>query len=349
MVCNLSNLVNRHAKSYLLLDGGFSTCLECHIPLHRELWSGLAVKESYGAVVNTHRSFLDAGSDIITTSSYQMSHEGFKRVNIPHEEANALLKKSISAAREAISISSSSSSFVAASIGSYGAYLANGAEYTGHYGDYSSALKLETWHEERLTTLLSAEPDIIACETIPRVSEVVAFRRLLSKYLSSSSSSSAAWISLAIRDKDGDSGSRSDYFRSLSLNSGESIEDAVRALEDPSTDETDSVVKNIGLGVNCCSPDIVCSALESFQDTASKNRIFICYPNSGEVWDGVRKEWSKDGVGKDKNEDADAILSHFAPMYYDAGATIIGGCCRTTPSTICSIRTSLDIHTGLGC
>jgi len=54
---------------------------------------------------------------------------------------------------------------VAASIGCYGAYLADGSEYTGKYK--LSKKELMNWHRKRLKVVIGERPDIIAFETIP--------------------------------------------------------------------------------------------------------------------------------------------------------------------------------------
>ena len=54
----------------------------------------------------------------------------------------------------------------------YGAYLANGSEYTG---DYSLTRKeLADFHAERLALLLEERPEIVAIETIPLLREAQA-------------------------------------------------------------------------------------------------------------------------------------------------------------------------------
>ncbi|KAG6535816.1 hypothetical protein ZIOFF_000845 [Zingiber officinale] len=56
---------------------------------------------------------------------------------------------------------------VAASIGSYGAYLADGSEYSGNYGQEITVEIVKDFHRRRLEVLSEAGADIIAFETIP--------------------------------------------------------------------------------------------------------------------------------------------------------------------------------------
>jgi len=56
---------------------------------------------------------------------------------------------------------------VAAYIGSYGAYRADGSEYSGDYGKSVTKEALKNFHRRRLQVLAGAGPDLIAFETIP--------------------------------------------------------------------------------------------------------------------------------------------------------------------------------------
>ena len=58
---------------------------------------------------------------------------------------------------------------VAASVGPYGAFLADGSEYTGRYGVPAS--RLRDFHGPRLELLAAAGPDLLAVETIPDLDE----------------------------------------------------------------------------------------------------------------------------------------------------------------------------------
>ncbi|XP_042501095.1 homocysteine S-methyltransferase 1-like [Macadamia integrifolia] len=60
-------------------------------------------------------------------------------------------------------------------------------------------------------------------------------------------------------------------------------------------------------------------------------KTIVVYPNSGEVWDGRAKRWKPSECFDD-----DMFKLH-ATRWRDSGAKLIGGCCRTTPSTIKSI------------
>lgn len=67
-------------------------------------------------------------------------------------------------------------------------------------------------------------------------------------------------------------------------------------------------------------------------------KFVVVYPNSGETWDGLRKEWVEStGVNNDD-------FASSAPQWVEAGASLMGGCCRTTPKTIGCILSA--VHPG---
>lgn len=81
---------------------------------------------------------------------------------------------------------------VAASVGPYGAYLADGSEFRGNYG--LSEEELMHFHRKRLATLIEAKPDLLACETVPCFTEAKALAKLLEEF-----PTMYAWISFSAR------------------------------------------------------------------------------------------------------------------------------------------------------
>jgi homocysteine S-methyltransferase len=55
----------------------------------------------------------------------------------------------------------------------------------------------------------------------------------------------------------------------------------------------------------------------------------IVYPNSGEVFEAATTHWSGDAA---------MCLGTEARHWQEAGARLIGGCCRTTPSDIRNVK-----------
>jgi homocysteine S-methyltransferase len=84
--------------------------------------------------------------------------------------------------------------FVAASVGPYGAYLADGSEYRGNYG--LTEEELIEFHRPRMRALIEAGAELLACETIPSPIEARALVKLLGEFEGMS-----AWISFSCRDE----------------------------------------------------------------------------------------------------------------------------------------------------
>src|SRR6202034_3272144 len=91
--------------------------------------------------------------------------------------AAALLRRSVELAAAARDEAGAAGLLVAASIGPYGAALADGSEYRGRYG--LSVPALTRWHEPRLEILAAAGVDVLALETVPDVDEAEALVNLV--------------------------------------------------------------------------------------------------------------------------------------------------------------------------
>jgi homocysteine S-methyltransferase len=194
---------------------------------------------------------------------------------------------------------------VAASVGPYGAMLGNGAEYTGDYDKDED--ELAGFHVPRLEALAEAGPDVFAVETIPSFVEAGALVRALERV-----PEIPAWVSFSCRD----GGHVCD---------GTPIEEAVEVVA-----EAPSVV---AVGVNCTSPLHVERLIESISGTTTKP--VVCYPNRGSFWDPMRKSWTDP-----PRQDARPPLRPLA--WRQSGASLIGGCCGTTPEDIAAIAAALD-------
>jgi homocysteine S-methyltransferase len=104
---------------------------------------------------------------------------------------------------------------------------------------------------------------------------------------------------------------------------------------------------------------VVGAVLQEMRNYTHPDRTLVCYPNSGEVWDGISKTWASAPV-KGSGTASEALcprvdadgdvtgISAYVAEWYDAGARVIGGCCRTTPATVSGIRQALAAHTRAG-
>lgn len=292
----------------LVIDGALATELERRgCDLKDDLWSARILLEQPEKIKQVHYDYFKAGADCAITASYQATIEGFSRRGLSEQEAIALIQRSVRLAVEArdefwadeTHRAGRSKPFVAASVGPYGAFLADGSEYRGNYG--LSETELMEFHWPRMQALINAGADLLACETIPCLIEAQALVKLLGEFQTIS-----AWISFSCRDE-------------AHVNEGQRLEDCVRLVE------TSPFVAAVG--VNCTSPKYI-PALIREAKKATKKPVLV-YPNSGETYDAARNDW--DG------HPTYASFGEEARDWYQAGARLIGGCCRTTPEDIRTI------------
>jgi len=295
-------------QSIMILDGAFGTELERKgYDINDELWSAKFLMYNPEAIASVHLDYLRAGADCITSASYQASFEGFIKKGLSEVEAKKLIHSSITIAQKVRDDFWSDTSLhvkrpkplVAASIGPYGAYLADGSEFRGDYTLDSEALK--AFHTKRLATLIEAKPDLLACETIPCFNEAKALCALLEAY-----PTMRAWMSFSAKDGE-------------HINSGEPIKECAKWLQ--------TQKQIVAIGINCTAPEHITSLIEQIKAVSSKP--IIVYPNGGATYNALSKTW--DGLG------SHASFGKMAYEWYQKGACIIGGCCQTTPEDIATI------------
>ena len=165
----------------LISDGGLATELEARgHDLSDDLWSARLLVDAPAEIVGCACAFFRAGAVFATTASYQASFDGFAARGIGRDDAARLLQRSVELAKAArdeadgVGVPSQAGGppasrggrWVAASVGPYGAALANGEEYIGRYG--LSVKELADWHRPRLEVLADADPDVLAARDRPR-------------------------------------------------------------------------------------------------------------------------------------------------------------------------------------
>lgn len=298
------SLASALAAGTVVLDGGMSNQLESvgH-ELSDELWSARLLAERPEAVTQAHLAYFRAGADVAITASYQATFEGFARRGIGHDEAARLLALSVDLAREAARRAGDEGVdrplWVAASVGPYGAMLADGSEYRGRYG--LSVAELERFHRPRMEVLAAAAPDVLALETVPDADEGAALLRAVRGL------GVPAWLSYTVDGRH--------------TRAGQPLEEAFALAAD--VDEV------IAVGVNCCAPEDVEPAVRIAARVTGKP--VVVYPNSGEAWDAEARAWTgRTSFGADR-----------VKTWRDAGAKLVGGCCRVGPEAIASIRRAL--------
>lgn len=325
------------ARSGIVLDGGLATELEREgFDLDDPLWSARALMEEPDAIRDIHLDYLDAGADCITTASYQASIPGFLDMGMREHSAHELILRAVDLAVEARAEfleaereaeradlddegaedrdedgdgSGGDGSFpgapwIAASVGPYGAYRADGSEYTGRYG--VPRVTLSEFHWERLALLAASPADLLAMETIPSADETDVLLRQIQEI-----PGAYGWISFSCKD-------------GAHLCDGTPLVEVARRC--------DINPRIAAVGVNCTAPNFVSPLIAELRRATRKP--IIVYPNSGETYCCEERVW----VG----EPTQISWGDAANRWLDEGATVVGGCCRVGVDEIAEIRAAFD-------
>ncbi len=307
----VQNLLSR--QPFVVLDGAFGSELaQRGFSTNDALWSAKALIEAPELVKAVHRDYYAAGADVCSSASYQATIEGFMRKGLSRKEAVELIARSVRLLKQvrdeftgSRSAAGLPAALAAASVGPYGAYLADGSEYTGAYRIGVQGLR--EFHRERIEILAGQAPDLFAVETIPLLDEAVAVMLELARF-----PQIPAWVSFSCRDERTTCG-------------GDDIADCARALgRNPQV---------AAIGVNCTDPRHVEALVRTIRDACGKP--VVAYPNRGEQYDPQTKTWSGGAE----------CFAGYVGDWYRAGARLIGGCCRTGPEDIrqvAAFRSSLQ-------
>lgn len=292
-----------------IIDGAMATELEARgCDLNDALWSAKVLLEQPELIRAVHLDYFNAGADVAITASYQATVEGFAKRGLTREQAIDLIKKSVQLAKDARdefwsreeNRTNRARPLVAGSVGPYGAYLADGSEYRGDYNLTED--ELIAFHRPRVEALIASGADLLACETLPCLIEARALIQLLAEF-----PGVFAWFTFTAKDGE-------------HVSDGGRIADAAAWL--------DGQPQAAAVGINCSSPLYIPSLIREIRKDTGKP--IIVYPNSGEVYEASTNTWhgetSCDSFGRQSRE------------WFEAGARLIGGCCRTTPGHIREIR-----------
>ena len=306
------NPINNILKDFslIILDGALATELEhrgCNI--NDSLWSAKILAENPEIIEKVHYDYFASGADLAITSSYQATIDGFVEKGFTESEAISLIRKSVSIAKKArddfwkdpLNRTNRPVPLVAGSVGPYGAYLADGSEYRGDYKITEE--ELIDFHRPRVKILVEECVDILACETIPNLIEAKAIIKLLEEF-----PGVYCWISFSCKND-------------LEISDGTLISDCAKFL--------DTCAQVAAIGINCTAPQYVQSLITEIK--SNSNKPVVVYPNSGEEYNANSKTWHG-------NSSSETYCCN-AKGWFDKGANLIGGCCRTTPEDIKAIAT----------
>ncbi|WP_171309983.1 homocysteine S-methyltransferase [Enterococcus cecorum] len=299
-------------KQILVLHGPLGTELEAMgYDVSGKLWSAKYLLEKPDVIQELHEIYLNNGSNILTTSTYQATIPGLEAAGLNPEQAADIIRLTVQLAHQArdnywqnLSDEQKTQTIyplISGDVGPYAAYLADGSEYNGQYGKVSLQ-ELKDFHRPRIQLFLEQEVDMLALETIPNRLEVQALTELLSEEFPQVE----AYMSFTAQEV----GKISD---GTALN--------VIAL-------VEACPQILAVGFNCTQPQLYDDLLQETRTLTTKP--LVTYPNSGETYDGVTQTWhhSHEGEGS---------LVEQSLHWIHLGAQIVGGCCRTRPAEIAAL------------
>lgn len=298
------DLIKQISAKGLVLDGAMSTALEKQgIDTNTDLWTAVALEKDLNKVYRVHMNYFKAGAQMTITDTYQANVQAFEKDGYSEDQAQKMIADAVKIAKKArddFEKQTGIHNYVAASVGSYGAYLAEGDEFRGDY-DLTKKQCLD-FHLPRLKVLLENKPDFLAIETQPKLDEVV----VLLDWLKENAPKMPVYVSFTLHD-------------TTKISDGTPLKKVMEKLN-----EYDQV---FAVGANCFKPFFATAAIDKMREFTKKT--IIIYPNLGGVYDEFERKWipfnAKFDFGKLSKE------------WYEHGARIIGGCCSTGVKEITQI------------
>lgn len=299
MCASLEEILQK--EKIMIIDGSMSTALEAlGADLNNSLWTASVLRNQPQLVRQVHYDYFKAGADCGITCSYQATIPGLVEAGCSEEEAEELIIRSVTLLKEARDQwwneegrkSGRPYPLCLASVGPYGAYLADGSEYTGNYSmDHD---KLWNFHYRRMELLQQAGADILLIETQPALTEALVASEI------AESLNANYWVSFTC-------------LNGTHTCANDSVRECAQILS-----EDHPHLKMIG--VNCTKPEYIVSLIGELKK--GTDVPIGVYPNSGEIYDPVSKIWTSAETGMD--------FGSYAFSYMTAGADAAGGCCTTT-------------------
>lgn len=303
----------------LVLDGALGTQLESAIPpglplqiKSHPLWSTKVLIEQPDLIRQVHQSYVDAGADIITTATYQASKPTLRKFgDYSSEQTEELWNTAIDLA--------SVGSAVAALVGPYAGFLANGCEYTGDYGS-TSLRQLWQYHALHLLWFAShPKVGVVAIETIPNLLELKALSVVLRQVYSNPRATKPFWLSLCMRLES-------------QLADGTPIEEVCQVLNGMLRSPT--IQRSIvAIGCNCVDFELVTGIVLNLRHHLDWHVPVVVYPNLGMQYDHDIADATTYGHLTNHRRWAALVRE-----WVDLGVSIVGGCCSTGPEEIEIVR-----------
>jgi homocysteine S-methyltransferase len=332
----VKDITNPDDKTIYVLDGGQGTYLEnnginvnsqiwCSIPFTKsEFWDTSSEKSHERVIMEKmFKDFLHSGCNMVMTPTYQLNYSSYlKELDLNRNveslaEYNALLDKISAFTRE--QANTKDNILVVGSIGCYGSMIL--AEFTGDYGSNPESIDYMAHYKPQLDNFIKSDDiDVIIFETVPNIEDLKFLLSLGEDYLNK-----PFFIGLSTNDKQ-------------QLRDGTPLKEVSELFNE--LKKQGKLNKNlILLGCNCCSFESSTKSIGELKANLDFYIGLISYPNSGEIYDTVTKEWHKpkSNLALSENNWQSSVDS-----YISNGCRVIGGCCRTTPEDIKCIYEAIN-------
>jgi S-methylmethionine-dependent homocysteine/selenocysteine methylase len=287
----------------ILLDGGMGRELRFRgVDVMTSIWSARALIDAPQVVREVHRDFIDAGADIITINSYGIVKSSLAWAGIEDrfEALNLLACKLADEARD----ESGRSVVVAGSLPPLA-----GSYRPDRVGKFE---EIEPLYREQ-AEVLAPHVDLLLCETMSSADEARAAA------VAATQTGKPVWVSWTLHED-----------RSGRLRSGETLEDALKAL---------AGLPVSGVLANCCAPESITRAVPwlAHAGLGYVGGYANTFQPIPEDWDLTGDKKGDGSLGLRTDLDPERYAAH-AEDWLEAGATVIGGCCGTRPAHIARLK-----------
>ena len=294
----------------VVLDGAIGTELErLGAPMHDSVWCARALVDHPDLVRSVHRSYIEAGADVITTNSYASPRHALEPAGLGDRmvEWNALSVAFARQAREACE--SERRVYIAGSVSTFG----NFGRLTGK--------QLAANFREQAQILIDHGVDLLLLETLGATSEVIE-----AAVESTADLGLPVWVTMSCLEScDTDT-------LMLGVEESQAHSDFRHELE-PLQAAIESVMAAGGSALLMMHSDL--KVTRSVVELMHAHYRGPCgaYPNAG-YW--LRPQWAF--VDEISPED----YAREAMGWVEAGATIVGGCCGIGPDHIRAVREAVS-------
>jgi methionine synthase I (cobalamin-dependent) len=291
----------------VILDGAIGTELErLGAPMHQDAWCAAAMETHPSLISAVHRSYIEAGADVITANTYASTRMALERGGLG-EQMRPWNELAMRMARQTIEESSNGRPVC----------LAGSVSTFGLFGDTPvEDQQIRRWFEEQAEILVGVGADLLLVETLAAdMSTVVAAVESTARF------DVPVWVAISgLVDRDSGElrlGVEESQEHSASRRSHELLSEAVE--------------RTVNAGANTLL--LMHSDLKAIRPALEVMRAHHdgwlgVYPNAGH-W--LRPQWAF----VDQVEPVDFVAE--AEAWYDTGARILGGCCGIGPDHITAL------------